>query len=273
VLIQGETGTGKELVAEAIHLASPRRDRPFIVVDCSALPRQLTESELFGHVRGAFTGADADRTGAFEHAHGGTIFLDEIGELPLDLQPQLLRALDTKTIRRVGTTHYRDVDVRIIAATNRDLRVEVNDKRFRADLYYRLAVLRVAVPALREREGDVRVLAEHFWRILCPDRPLPDGMLEDLERQQWPGNVRELRNVIEQAALLGHTPATAPTPVSYADARRRVLEDWEKRWVAQLLDAYDHNLSRAARAAQLGRSHLRQLARRHDISRPRDGES
>src|SRR5690606_17137666 len=192
---------GKELVAEAIHAASARRDRPYVVVDCGALPRPLIESELFSHVRGAFTGAEHDHAGAFEQAAGGTIFLDEIGELALELQPVLLRALEKRTIRRIGATSARPVDVRVIAATNRDLRVEVNRKRFRADLYYRLDVVRIVIPPLAERVGDVELLATHFWKQFAPDRPVPETMLADFATQRWPGNVRELRNAVERTAL------------------------------------------------------------------------
>ncbi|HUS27181.1 MAG TPA: sigma 54-interacting transcriptional regulator [Kofleriaceae bacterium] len=273
VLIEGETGTGKELVAEAIHLASARRGKPFVVVDCGALPRQLTESELFGHVRGAFTGAEADRVGAFEQAQGGTIFLDEIGELALDLQPLLLRALENHTIRRVGTNDQREVDVRVVAASHRDLRALVNEKRFRADLYYRLNVLRVVVPPLRDREGDIRLLATHFWQMFRPDKAAPEDLLLELEAQTWPGNVRELRNMIERAALIGHTrTALDGEDLPYGEAKERMIADWERRWLTRLLQTHDHNLSRAARAAQMGRSYLRQLVRRYDLSRGDDGE-
>jgi transcriptional regulator with GAF, ATPase, and Fis domain len=281
VLIQGETGTGKELVAEAIHLASARRDRPFVVVDCGALPHQLLESELFGHVRGAFTGADTERVGAFEQAAGGTIFLDEIGELAVELQPVLLRAIENKTIRRVGASDWRDVDVRIVAATNRDLRVEVNRKRFRADLFYRLNVVRVVVPPLADRADDITLLASHFWRVFAPDRPVPADMLADFARQRWPGNVRELRNAVERTALTGLSsapavpapgrPAAAGLELSYGHAKEHAVRDWERGWVAGLLAAHDHNLSRAARAAKMGRSHLRELARRHGLMRGDDG--
>jgi DNA-binding NtrC family response regulator len=267
VLIQGETGTGKELVAEAIHLASARRGGPFVVVDCGALPRQLAESELFGHVRGAFTGADTDRTGAFEQASGGTIFLDEIGELPNDLQSLLLRVLENHTVRRVGTNDQRSVDVRVIAASHRDLRVEVNEKRFRADLYYRLNVLRIVVPALRDRDGDIELLAEHFWQMFRPGQPIPAQLAAELARQTWPGNVRELRNAVERSALVGWTPDPDELELSYGQAKERAIAEWERRWVERLLEANEHNLSRAARAAQMGRSYLRQLIRRHGVAR------
>jgi transcriptional regulator with GAF, ATPase, and Fis domain len=273
VLIEGETGTGKELVAEAIHLSSARKSRPFVVVDCGALPRQLTESELFGHIRGAFTGAESDRVGAFEQATGGTIFLDEIGELALELQPLLLRALENQTIRRVGTNEQQAIDVRVIAATHRDLRVEVNEKRFRADLYYRLNVMRIVMPALRDRTGDIRLLAKHFWQMFRPDQSAPEELLLELESQTWPGNVRELRNLVERAALIGYTTALGTdTDVPYGEAKQRALGDWERRYLQRLLAAHDHNLARAARAAQMGRSNLRQLVRRYGLGRSDDAE-
>jgi DNA-binding NtrC family response regulator len=273
VLLLGETGTGKELVAEAIHAASPRRDGPFIVVDCGALSHDLAESELFGHVRGAFTGATDHRVGAFESAHGGTIFLDEIGELPLALQPLLLRALESRSVRRIGQNDYKEVDVRVVAASHRDLRALVNDKRFRADLYYRLAVVHVKVPALRERAGDIELLARAFWQSFRPGVAPPDGLLAHLDAQSWPGNVRELRNAVERAAAVGWKPepAAAAMPaedwgVTYQHAKERAVLAWERGWVAQLIAGAGGNLTRAARAARMGRSHLRELARRHGVA-------
>ena len=270
VLIVGETGTGKELIAEAMHANSDRKDAPFVVIDCSALSHDLAESELFGHERGAFTGADAVRVGAFESANGGTIFLDEIGELPLALQPLLLRALENRTIRRVGSNQYRTIDVRVVAASHRDLRSMVNDKRFRPDLYYRLNVVRIEVPPLRDRAGDVELIATSFWRTFRPDREPPAGMLAHLAMQSWPGNVRELRNAVERAALLGWTPeggAAAPPQqqMTYGQAKELAVWEWERHWVEQLVTAHGGNLSRAARAAKMGRSNLRELARRHGI--------
>jgi transcriptional regulator with GAF, ATPase, and Fis domain len=288
VLIRGETGTGKELVAEAIHDASERRNGPFVVIDCSALSHDLAESELFGHERGAFTGADVRRIGAFESAHRGTIFLDEIGELPLALQPLLLRVLENRTIRRVGSNDYRAVDVRVVAASHRDLRVEVNEKRFRADLFYRLNVLRVTVPPLRERDGDIELLASHFWQMFRPEQPPPVSLFHHLASQRWPGNVRELRNAVERAAHLGWTvspitasvttsgtdPVAAPVEgrvpaagesLTYQQAKERAVRAWERGWIEDLIGAAGGNLSRAARAAKMGRSHVRELARRHGI--------
>jgi len=265
VLIGGETGTGKELIAEAIHYTSDRRGGPFVVVDCSALTPELAESELFGHEQGAFTGADHERAGAFETARSGTIFLDEIGELPLALQPLLLRALENRTIRRIGASDTRAIDVRVIAASHRDIRAMVNDKQFRADLFYRLHVIRIDVPPLRERTGDVRLLAEHFWRTFRPDRAPPDALLDRLAAQSWPGNVRELRNAVERAALLGWSPPPSEQPLTYQQAKERAVHEWEREWVARLLAEHGDNLSRAARAAHMGRSHLRELARLHGL--------
>jgi DNA-binding NtrC family response regulator len=263
VLIEGETGTGKELVAESIHRGSTRRNGPFAVVDCAVLPRELIESELFGHVRGAFTGADKDRAGALVSAAGGTVLLDEIGELPLALQPVLLRVLENRTVRPIGSSRHQPLDVRILAATHRDLRVEVNRKRFRADLYYRLHVLHIEVPPLRKRAGDIAVLCEHFWRTFRPDCAPPSELVADLVAQPWPGNVRELRNAVERAAASAALPSAARVAQSYVQAKHAAIEDWEGGWVTQLLAAHHGNLSRAARAARMGRSHLRQLARRY----------
>jgi transcriptional regulator with GAF, ATPase, and Fis domain len=270
LLISGETGTGKELFAEAIHEASDRRGGPFVVVDCSALTYDLAESELFGHERGAFTGAEKERIGAFESAQSGTVFLDEIGELPLAVQRLLLRVLESRTIRRVGSNQHLPVDVRVIAASHRDLRVEVNEKRFRPDLYYRLNVLRIAVPALREREGDVELLAEHFWRAFRPDLAPPASLLRQVAGRSWPGNVRELRNTVERIAQLGELatapPAGAAEPLSYGRAKEQALWHWERAWIEHLLAASGGNLARAARAARMGRSHLRLIARKHGLA-------
>ncbi len=206
VLIEGETGTGKELVAQAIHGASPRASKPFVIIDCAALPENLIESELFGHTKGAFTGAATAREGAIEAADGGTVFLDEIGEVPLALQPRLLRVLESGTIRRVGETQRRKVDVRFISATHRDLRTMVNAGAFREDLYFRLAVLPAIVPPLRDRLDDIPLLVQHF---------LPGGFiaspeeLRQLAKRPWLGNVRELRNFVLRAVALGTKEAMA----------------------------------------------------------------
>src|SRR5215510_12203775 len=222
VLITGETGAGKELVAEALHDHSPREKGPFVVLDCGSIPPNLIESELFGHERGAFTGAAASYAGAFERAHGGTVFLDEIGELPLGMQPKLLRVLERKEVRRVGAAKAIEVDIRVVAATNRDLGVEVNRGRFREDLYYRLAVARVHVPPLRERKDDLPLLIEHILAT-TPNGETASIAQETIDlmmKHDWPGNVRELRNVIERAVLLSESPedeeALRRTPMTAA---------------------------------------------------------
>jgi DNA-binding NtrC family response regulator len=229
ILLTGETGTGKEALAEAVHQESPRAKGPFVVVDCGSIPHELIASELFGHARGSFTGASADKQGLIEAASRGTLFLDEIGELALDLQPQLLRVLDRRQVRRVGETHAIDVDIRVIAATHRDLRAMVRAGKFREDLYYRLAVVATHVPPLRERKTDLPALvacfAERMGRGAFAQSP---ALLEQLERHDWPGNVRELRNVVERALSLGSAAladlgdtgaARPPAPVSAGDAR------------------------------------------------------
>src|ERR1041385_1095292 len=217
VLITGETGSGKELVAEALHDHSPREKGPFVVLDCGSIPPNLIESELFGHERGAFTGAQSSYAGAFERAHGGTVFLDEIGELPLAMQPKLLRVLERKEVRRVGGAKTIEVDVRIVAATNRDLGVEVNRGRFREDLYYRLAVARVHVPPLRDRKDDLPLLLEHILETTRggESASIAQETIDLMMKHDWPGNVRELRNVIERAVLLAEAPeseAALPRP-------------------------------------------------------------
>src|SRR5262249_54875987 len=199
VLLEGETGTGKELLAEAVHLRSPRRERPFVVVDCGALPRDLIGSELFGHVRGAFTGALNNKRGLIEEADGGTLFLDEVGELPLDLQPQLLRALEKREVRPIGEVRARKVNIRVIAATNRNLAEEVRGGKFREDLYFRLAVVRAQVPPLRKRKEDIPLLVRNFLVDLKrEDFQLSSDVLAQLMAHEWPGNIRELRNIVER---------------------------------------------------------------------------
>ena len=208
VLVEGESGTGKELVAEALHSESSRKDAPFVIFDCSAVARELVESELFGHKKGAFTGAHADRIGAFEEANGGTLFLDEIGELPSDLQPKLLRVLESRMVKPVGSNQRVKADCRIVAATNRNLANEVKAGNFREDLYYRLAVIKVVLPALRNRPEDVPLLVNHFVEALRPTSGAGAGFqinyetMAKLQRHAWPGNVRELKNFIERAVLL-----------------------------------------------------------------------
>src|SRR5215470_8719393 len=281
VLLEGETGTGKGLLAEAIHEASPRAHGPFIVLDCGAIPPTLIESELFGHERGAFTGASGMRIGGFEAARGGTVFLDEIGELPLDMQPKLLRAIEDRVVKRVGGNEPVRLDIRVIAATNRDLRSEINQGRFRSDLYYRLNTFRLRIPPLRERRDDIALLVAHFYRQLDPGEPPPASLLAELARHDWPGNVRELRAAVERAVLLGD-PAVwralssdAPTTAedarfvdrtSFRAAKERAVAVWEREYVQTLIARHDGNLSRAARAVRMDRNHLRELLRRHKIT-------
>ena len=215
VLIQGETGTGKELVARELHQHSRRSSGPFVAVDCGAIAPNVIESELFGHTRGAFSGAVSDRRGLVEEAHGGTLFLDEVGELPLNLQAKLLRVLETREVRRVGANSARAVDIRLVAATNRMLAQSVNEGSFREDLYYRLAVVEVQLPPLRFRREDLPLLAEHFYRRLSDgNHPIPSELVAALMTRSWPGNVRELRNFIERCVTLG---LTTSAPASSRD--------------------------------------------------------
>jgi two-component system, NtrC family, response regulator GlrR len=291
VLIQGETGAGKELVADAIHQCSPRRNEPFIVLDCSAIPEQLFEAQLFGHEVGAFTGAIKSTPGVFEMAHGGTLFLDEIGELPLDVQAKLLRAVETRKVRRLGGSKLFASDVRLIAATNRDLAAEVNRGNFRADLYYRLAVARLAVPPLRERREDLNLLIEHFLRQLSvssghPDPRLPDDFMSRAMRHTWPGNVRELRNSVERAVLLPNHPNVAfETPpkkegdafahididVPFKVAKQKLVDEFDRRYLEALLEAHDGNISAAARAAGIERMSIYKMIRRLGLDKD-DGD-
>ena len=279
VLIEGETGTGKELCAEAIHQASGRAQGPFAVCDLAGVQRSLIESELFGHVKGAFTGATADRIGAFETAHRGTVFLDEIGELELGFQPRLLRALENSTVRRVGSASYRSVDVRILAATNRDLAHEVEAGSFRTDLFHRLAVVRVRIPALRERKEDIPFLVEQF--LADSDVRVAPATLALLQEYDWPGNVRELRNVIHSGVALTppggvleperlglsitHASAAAEGADSYHDAKAHLIETWERSYVRRVLDEAGGNVSHAARNCGLGRAYLHRLIRRYQL--------
>jgi DNA-binding NtrC family response regulator len=291
VLIEGETGTGKELIAEEIHNHSRRKDGPFIVFDCGSVPRELIESALFGHMKGSFTGAVTDRRGAFAEAHGGTIFLDEIGEMALDLQPSLLRVLDKKAVRKVGSNQYETIDVRVVAATNRDLRQEVGKKNFREDLYYRLAVIRLSVPPLRERGSDIPVLVDHFLRKFAGDksRHASSDDIEQLRRHGWPGNVRELRNVVERACLLssgdqlniedalGGEDAGSPalgvrTDLPFKEAKGQLVEMFEREYIEDLMSRHRMNLSAAAREAQIDRKHLRELIRKYGLETRRDSD-
>jgi DNA-binding NtrC family response regulator len=280
VLLEGETGTGKSLIASAMHEKSPRAAGPLIVVDCGAIPPNLIESELFGHEKGAFTGATSARAGAFEAAKGGTVFLDEIGELPLDMQPKLLRVLEERVVKRIGKNDSTPLDIRLIAATNRDLRLEINQGRFRSDLYYRLNTFRLRVPPLRERREDIPLLVAHYFEEMGGGEP-PASLLSDFARHDWPGNVRELRAAVERAVLLGD-PAVwqglsedAPAPraddnASFREAKERAVGQWERDYVRALIAKHQGNISRAARAVRMDRNHLRELMLRHGI-KPEDG--
>ncbi len=281
VLIHGETGTGKELVAEALHELSPRSAAPFVVVDCGAIPRELIESELFGHVRGAFTGASGERRGAFERAHGGTIFLDEIGELAIDLQPKLLRVLEASTVKPVGGDRPIKVDVRVVAASLKDLREAVREKRFREDLFFRLSVVHLEVPPLRQHLEDLPLLVDHFLR----DRnapPLNGDALPTLARYSWPGNVRQLRNVLERAAAMAgggplvihpeelDLPAVQVSPsklleLPYKVAKDEMLAQFTREYLEALLDRHGGNVSAAAREAKLDRNWIVALAKRYGV--------
>ncbi len=277
VLIQGETGTGKELVAEAIHEESPRSQGAFVVFDCSAVSANLVESELFGHVRGAFTGAHADREGAFEQADGGTIFLDEIGELPLDLQPKLLRALESFEVRRVGGVGVKRVNVRVIAATNRRLEEEVAQRRFREDLFYRLAVIRVDIPPLRSRRDDLPTLIDHFASEFGRGtRHLSPAARAELQRANYPGNVRELRNAVARAISLGvvQTERLEPMPppddeidfkVPFLLARDKKLEDFERIYLLEALRRCGGNATKAADLAGVNRKFMQRAIKRYGL--------
>lgn len=270
VLLIGESGTGKEVLAQSLHERSPRAEGPFVVVDCGSLPPGLAESELFGHVRGAFTGADDAREGALAEASGGTLFLDEIGDLPMDLQPMLLRAIESREIRPVGADGYRHIDVRIVAATHRDLEQAVRSGTFRADLYYRLSVIRVTVPPLRQRRQDVPRIAQALLEQCHPDRDvgsaLSPSILDAFVSYDWPGNVRELRNAIERLVVLGDPgPLESYRPVDYHQARRQALDDFERDYVAARLAEADGVVVRAAEKAGISRQMFHRLARRHGL--------
>jgi DNA-binding NtrC family response regulator len=279
VLLEGETGTGKGLLAEAVHAASPRAAGPFVQVDCGAISRNLIESELFGHERGSFTGATASRVGALASAQGGTVFLDEIGELPLELQPVLLRAIEQRVVKPVGSNQVVDLDVRVIAATNRDLAVEVAKGTFRSDLFFRLGVVQLEIPPLRERREDLAMLVEHFFQALTGGRKPPSELVDSFLAHDWPGNVRELRNAVERAVLLGapfFSPSTTtvlraqpssheihdPT-LSFRAAKQIGVSRWEREYVRALLARHRGNVTAAARSANMDRNHLRRLARRY----------
>jgi DNA-binding NtrC family response regulator len=277
VLIEGETGTGKDLTAESLHSESARKDGPFVVVDCGAMATGLAESELFGHERGAFTGAERARAGAFEAASGGTLFLDEIGELSSELQPKLLRALESRTIARVGSAKPIPVDVRIVAATNRDLRAEVNARRFRSDLYFRLAVVTIRLPPLRERLDDLPLLVDGILERLTPDfrraaaALRTEAFMQELKQREWTGNVRELRNFVEGCLVLNKppdsrsAPAVLPATVDLRKPLATLQADLERAYLEAVLQAHNHQVSDAARAAGIARSQFYRLLSRYHL--------
>ncbi|HJY83477.1 MAG TPA: sigma-54 dependent transcriptional regulator [Candidatus Binatia bacterium] len=283
VLLQGESGTGKELVARAIHDHSPRRERPFVVIDCGTVPESLLETELFGHVKGAFTGAATTKKGLFEEAHGGTLFLDEIGDITPLFQAKLLRVLQTREIRPVGSTKRLTIDVRVIAATNKDLKKLVAERQFRDDLYYRLAVVPLYFPLLRDRHEDIPLLAEHFVRQSCERNNLPlkrisPAVLRLLMAAPWPGNVRELEHTIERAVLLSPGPEIQPQGLLFGSSAgegmrlptsaglshaRAVLDGAEREKLQVALEQTRGNRSRAAKLLGISRSTLYERHKRY----------
>ena len=287
VLLEGETGTGKELAARAIHEAGARRRAPFVAVDCGALPETLLESELFGHVRGAFTGAAEARKGAFARADGGTLFLDELDAISPAMQARLLRAVEERAVRPVGGDAERRLDVRLVAASRGDLRARVAEGAFRPDLYYRLSVLRVALPPLRARREDLPALVRELLRRRGLDEPgaIAGPNLDRLLAHGWPGNVRELRNVVDRALALAPSattfaalrlavtatsaadddPRAVRTDLEYAEAKQRLLDAFEARYLRDLLARTDGNISEAARQSGLDRKHLRTLLKKHSL--------
>jgi DNA-binding NtrC family response regulator len=291
VLLEGETGTGKDVLARALWTESARAQAPFVVVDCGAVSYSLLESELFGHERGAFTGAVASRQGAFEMAEGGTVFLDEIGELPLDVQPKLLRVLETREFRRVGGNKTLKSDVRVIAATKRNLLREVQAGKFREDLYFRLAVVPITVPSLRSRREDIPMLVEHILKASGGGLQVSDETMQGLVAHDWPGNIRELRNVLDRAIYMARatgetTLSIVSLPISgagagdvfhfepeksYRETRAKYDTEFEKRYVRWLLARHTGNVSAAAREAKMDRKHLHEMAKKHGL-REKDSE-
>jgi transcriptional regulator with PAS, ATPase and Fis domain len=299
VLLEGETGTGKEAIAEAVHALSSRANATFTVVDCAAIPSNLIGSELFGHVKGSFTGAHSDKDGLIQAASGGSLFLDEIGELALELQPQLLRVLEKREVRRIGDTRATKVDIRVIAATNRNLKDMVKQGTFREDLYYRLAVVRAVIPPLRDRPDDIPLLAHHFADGMGASFDLSPSLVDELRCHAWPGNVRELRNVVERALSLGREEgqppprvselvtagnpslsASAPGPAPYGasgaseevlelpfkEAKGILIESFERDYLTHLLRRHRGNISRAAAEAGIDRNYIHRLVKKYNLA-------
>jgi DNA-binding NtrC family response regulator len=288
VLIEGETGTGKERVARALHARSRRASRPFVVFDCAAVPPTLIESELFGHEKGAFTGATDRRAGVFERADGGTVLLDELGELAVELQPKLLRVLESNEVWRVGAQKPTPIDARVLAATNRDLAARITEGQFREDLYYRLAVVILRVPPLRERREDIPLLASHFARAHLaaggaarPGGPGWEAIFEFMKPHDWPGNVRELRNVVERAVIMSDPRLLAGDPLdALGELRQRAepalhkrvslraaRDQTEREYLEDLVRATDGDLDRAAEIAEVHRKSFERLLRKHNLRR------
>ena len=288
VLITGDNGTGKELVARALHEASPRRDRPFVEVNCAAIPSELIESELFGHMKGSFTGAFADRAGKFEQADGGTLFLDEVGDMSLSAQAKLLRVLQEGVVTRIGGSKSIQVDVRVLAATNKDLEAEIGEGRFREDLLYRLNVVPIDVPPLRERTEDIPALVTHFAEQLAasagvPGRRFADDAVRRLQIRAWPGNIRELRNAVERALILasgkvvtavdidhllpGTGGASPASDASGGQTFETFKQEAERNFLAQKLREHDWNVSETARALKMPRSNLYKKIERYGLTR------
>jgi DNA-binding NtrC family response regulator len=287
VLLEGETGTGKELIAREIHRQSRRKDRPFLIVDCGAIPPTLIESELFGHERGSFTHAESSRPGVFEEAAGGTVFLDEIGELDLPMQPRLLRVLETGEVKRIGSAHHKKLDIRLIAATNRDLERACNTGTFRADLFYRLAVVHLRVPPLRDRPEDVELLVNTLLPEIAtrlgidPAPNLSRNTMQQLVTHPWPGNVRELRNFLERLVVLSGNAApplpqrelalAAPPPIEdldqlpFREAKTRWVEHFDLMYLTRLLERHRFNVAEAARQSGIDRVHLFRLIKKYRL--------
>jgi len=295
ILIRGDSGTGKELIARSIHTNSERRNRPFVPVDCASLPENLLESELFGHEKGAFTGAHVTRPGIFEYANGGTLFLDEIGELNITLQSKLLRVLQERQVRRVGGKRLLNVDVRFIAATNQNLENAIQENRFREDLFYRVNVITIPLPSLEKRKDDIPLLANHFLKHFSKGsmnkvNGISKKAMEFMERYHWPGNVRELQNVMERAVSLTDSKMIVPEDLpeqlrlikdpdafvySIGSTYKEVKKDWmdlfEKRYLSALLNRHNGNISKAALEAQINRKTIHRLLKRHRLTKDQPG--